>query len=284
MTKSTFDQILKDNVVNCAGYDCFSPTGYGAPYPTYYSRYFFNEFVTQMITDYPTHYEKYRQGRGSELVSINSKPPKMSCVGSSSRFCYLAFRNYHGVDFEHDCPIAGIRGTAPQMDTYFEDKNIFIEVKCHEIFDAHKMMLSNQYYNLLFGEGNDFGLETEGSEIVKKSKAFEIPIDKFGLEGKLSMIDFKQFICHLLGIKSHKKADETATLIYLFFKPKTTSQAQRDEINILFAKLKSEIKSVFESTPIKAFVQKNNIELKAVAEYAEVMSPLTTENAIILYQ
>lgn len=287
MNKSTFDKIIKENVVNAMGFDLFGPTGYPAQYPNHYNSYAFAEFVNHMQTSYKHHYDKYSSGRGNELVSINGKPPKMSSVASSSRFCYLAFRNCNCVDFEHNCPVDGISGTAPQMDAYFKNENIFAEVKCHEIFDAHKKTLSLQYFPLLFGEGNDFEFDEEkvgNFAIAKSGGEFEIPLDKFGLNGKVSMFDFKQFICHLLGIKSDKGADKAATLMYLFFKPKAATEEQRDEIDALFDKLNVEIKAVFESEPIKTFAKKNNIKLKAVAEYAEVMSPLTTENAIILYQ
>ena len=74
-----------------------------------------------------------------------------------------------------------------------------------------------------------------------------------------------------------------AALVYLFFKPKTSSNSQQAEIDQLFDELKTEIETIFNSLPIKTFVKKNNIQLKAIAQCAEVVAPITTENIIYLY-
>lgn len=289
MNKNTFDDILKQNVVNVTGFDFFGPNIYNGTFPNYYNCCAFDEFVTQMQTVYRQHYEKYSSGKGSELLPKDGKPPKMSSVASSSRFCYLSLRNVANVDFEHACPIKGIKGTPPQMDAYIAGANIFIEVKCHEIFDKHKKTLSKQYFSLLFGEKNDFGLENiaknELSEhgIKENGNEFEIPFDRLKMGKEPSMMDFKQFVCHLLGVKSHKKESEEATLVYLFFKPKALLKEQNDEINTVFDDLQAEIRDLFDNEHIKKFIGKNNIKLKAVAQYSEVMSPLTKENMIVLY-
>ena len=294
MNKITFDEILKKNIINTTGVDLF---GYNNTHSLYYNNYIFEKFVNQMLNDYPNHYYKYSRGKGSELKPQGNTPPKMASVASSSRFCYLALRNgatalggYGNVEFEHECRIDGITGTAPQMDAYIKNGNIFVEAKCHEIFDAHKITLSKQYFDLLFGESNDFGLEYIPQKkmsdygFVEKGNEFELPFDKMGIY-QPKMLDFKQMICHLMGIRSHKQQEETATLIYMFFKPKASTKEQNDEINAEFVKLTNEITTIFGSnvSPINRFAKKNNIKLKAVAQYAEVMSPLTVENLIQLY-
>ena len=287
MNKNAFDELLRQNVIYTTGMDLF---GYGIGnrnYPNYYCPSAFAIFVNQMMKDSFIHYEKYNAGKGSELKQYGDMPPKMASVASSSRFCYLALSKgtmalggSGEVDFEHSCPIKKIKGgTPPQMDAYVRNENIFIEVKCHEIFDSHKIILSDQYFDHLYGVGNDFGFEN----IPKgNAKTFEIPLSSFGAN-ESSMLDIKQLICHLLGIKYHKEQDEQATLVYLFFKPKTQSESQRIEIEQLFNDLTKEVEMVFNSKPIRNFAINNNIELKAVAEYSEVMSPLTKENMISLY-
>ena len=92
-------------------------------------------------------------------------------------------------------------------------------------------------------------------------------------------------ICHLLGIRSHKQPNEKATLVYLFFKPKVFKEEQRREIDTLFQALQKEIETVFggNNSPIRKFAEENHIQLKAIAQYSEVMSPLTEENRIVLF-
>lgn len=287
MEKNAFDELLKQNMINATGIDFFGYWIANRNYPNYYCADAFANFVHQMRDKYPSHYQKYNSGKGSELKQNGCTPPKMASVGSSSRFCYLALRKGANVfncskyvEFEHPCPIDKIKGgTPPQMDAYLKKENIFVEAKCHEIFDSHKIVLSSQYFGHLYGEGNDFGFE---SIKHNTSKSFEVPVSSFDVK-KSPMLDIKQLICHLLGIKSHKKQNEKATLVYLFFKPKVPLKVQQIEIDNLFFDLKTEIETIFNSSPIKNFTKNNNIELMAVAEYAEVMCPLTTNNILYLY-
>ena len=289
MDKTTFDNIIRENLINAASIDHLDTNSYSDEYPNYYNNSAFTSFVDQMKCDYKSAYAKYINGKGSELKPQKSAPPKMASVASSSRFCYLALRDgaevlggKDAVEFEYSCKnIKGIRGgTPPQMDAYIANDNIFVEVKCHEIFDTHKIVLSKQYKDLLCGQNSDFGFSsiTEYSE-----KEIAISSNEFGLKEDTAMFDTKQFICHLLGIKSNKDKDEKATLIYLFFKPKTPNLEQQSEIDRIFEELKDEIKNVFNNKSIQNFIRVNNIQLKAVAEYAEVMSSLTKDNMIILY-
>ena len=288
MNQNQFDKILKKNVINATDINPFEPIGYKKPYPAYYKDPIFLDFVHEMQTEFPKHFEKYNRGKGNELTPQNGSPAKMASVGSSSRFCYLALRHYgDAVDFEHECRIKGIKGgTAPQMDAYFKDSNTFVEVKCHEIFGSHDTQLSKQYIPLLFGKGNDFGLPVIEPEVVNGK--FEIPFKEMGITPP-KMFDVKQLLCHLLGVKSHNEADDrqdkkAPRLVYLFFKPKASTQEEQDAIDEAFKTLSGEIHDIFykDESCIKKFAQKNGIELIAIAEHAEVMGPLTDTNRIRL--
>ncbi len=283
MNKSAFDEIIKQNLIDRIGVDLFGYVINDKVYPSYYNNNVFSSFVYQMMNYYPLHYEKYSAGKGSELKPQNSTPPKMASVASSSRFCYIALRDCASVDFEHACPIKGIKGgTPPQMDAYIKESNTFIEVKCHEIFDEHTIKLSSQYYEMLFGDDNDFGFS---SKPVNTGTVFEISRSQFCVNDEQQMVDIKQLICHLLGIGSHKNKDEPATLVYLFFIPKVYNEKEKAEIDSVFCELKKEIEAIFgnDNSPIKSFAIKNNIQLKAIAQFSEVMSPLNAENMIYLY-
>ena len=283
MNKKTFDVILRQNVVNTDSSAVFGYAWNDRNYSDYYREDVFKKFADGMEREYPQHYQKYIRGKGSELKPNGDHPPKMASVGSSSRFCYLAFRNYDSVEFEHACPIDGIKGgTPPQMDAYFFGENIFAEVKCHEIFDSHKIELSAQYRNLLFCPNNDFGFPCLPAD---SNVPFTISGSAFGLRDAQTLVDIKQLLCHLLGIRSHKKPDEDATLLYLFFWPKVKDPLQKSALEMLFSALQAEICTVFggPQSPIRKFAEKNRVKLVAVAQYAEVMSPLTTENTVHLF-
>lgn len=242
MNKQQFDAIIKRNLEAKLGGGAF---GYiasegGEVYGNYYSNREFDFFLEEMKSPrYNSIFSAYN-GSKRELREHRERgkllPPKMASAASSSRFCYLALRDggsalggTGAVKFEYGCPICGIKGTAPQADACMEAEGIYIEAKCHEIFDAHKLELSKQYWGLLYGPGNDFGLpEREGPA----GKTFELSLRDFGIEGKSTMFDLKQFLCHLLGVKCQKKREPT--LCYLFFRPMATDTEEETQLAEVF--------------------------------------------------
>lgn len=204
MNKTEFDVLIKANITNALGCGIFGYTVNKTPprvYQNYFSNSVFSAFVAEMQLKFPKIHRLYAK----ELSSNGSAPPKMASVASSSRFCYLALRNGtdaldggETVKFEYGCKIDGISGGSPQLDAFIEIENIFIEAKCHEIFDPHTILLKAPYWEHIFGAGNDFGFEP----CEKTSTAeFEIALSAFGIEKTSSMFDIKQLLCHLLGIK-----------------------------------------------------------------------------------
>lgn len=212
-------------------------------------------------------------------------PPKMASVALSSRFCYLAlrdgykqFNNSEDIIFEHSCRIKGINATA-NLDAYIPKANIYFEVKCHEIFSQHSIYLKKSYWNLLYGQENDFGFSYAKYPDIDE---FKIELCNFGIKKQRIRFDIKQFLCHLWGIASQKDKDVPAKLVYLFFKPKMDLEIRRIQVEKVFEELQAEMKNIFSSKPIQIFISNNNIELSAIAEYAKVMEPLSKDNTIIL--
>lgn len=294
MKKVEFDELIKQNIKEVKGSDVF---GYKLPetrveqYSNYYSNDEFMSFIEEMKSSpYQEIYHAYNDGKGGELVVKNGRygkmPPKMASVASSSRFCYLALRNgAQGlggsgiVKFEHECKIKGVFGNAPQLDAYIPNENIYVEAKCHEIFDSHKVIMKEKYWKLIYGKNNYFGFDI----IEKPEKGdFEIPLSVFGLERDSSMFDIKQLICHLLGIEAQKRDIESATLVYLFFKPKAKTNNKQKAIDEVFAILQDEILKIFDSAPIQRFVTSRNIHLRAIMEHSEIMEPLSRNNTITI--
>ena len=299
MNRKDFDRVILHNLLkkypNAFGY--YSQL-LNKKYDTYYSNLVFSTFIDNMKSKNINHYHQYNSGNGSELKERKGIPPKMACVGSSSRFCYIALNDVNwensilkGVpEFEYSCPIDGIRGTSPQLDAFFKESNTYFEVKCHEIFEKHPVILSSAYWNLIYGEGNDFRFNVTGTlnHGKENSKQFQISLEEFGFhkEKEKSMFDIKQLLCHLLGIKYSKKKDEksqNAELVYLFFIPQCSDTNDSNKINREFKNLKREIITIFSSNPINQFCKTNNITLTAMAEKSEIMEPLSDKNTEIIY-
>lgn len=289
MDKKAFDEVIKSNLTKKEGEFSFGYDIQGKTYYHYYSNDAFRFFCSEMEKNYEDAYEEYAKGKGSELKERDSRygtmPPKMASVGSSSRFCYLALRDGTAalggsgkVKFEYGCKIDTIDGMPPQLDAFVKDDLIFIEVKCHEIFDSHKITMSRNYWQLIYGDNNQFGLTPASACDGEK---FDIPLSVFGIEKTCTRFDIKQLLCHLMGVASYKGDGRTKKLIYLFFKP--LSDSNQVEINEVFDCLKTEIDTIFQSEPITRFCKINGIELQAFAEEANIMTALTKENIIELH-
>ena len=280
MNKREFDNVILKNLEAKLGEDKFGyKTEDGRIYPMYYTEEEFDDFLAQAtLPEY----------KGSELEErTNSKgkitPPKMASVASSSRFCYLALKDgaeaiggTGEVVFEKECRIKGVGGTAPQLDAYVASGNIFVEAKCHEMFDKKTTVMRESYQQYIVGKKEGIGFNVLTNLKVEKGY-FNIPYDDFGFTKDFDSFDFKQFLCHLLGIACQRKP---AKLVYLYFKP--LNDTRQKDIDDVFEKLSAEIRMAFENRYIKAFCAENKIELQAVAEYSDVMVHLTDANRIYL--
>lgn len=285
MNKKEFDQIIKENLSAKISKDDFgySILGNSRVYDTYYENKVFDRFLEEMQSLYSSAYETYSRGKGSELTEHTGRygkvPPKMASVASSSRFCYLALRNgtealggTDQADFEQECIIDGIPGIAPQLDAYVKKENIYVEAKCHEIFDFHRITMKIKYWKLLYGD-----------KTAPAEDTFDIPLSAFGFspDKKTSMFDIKQFLCHLLGIAS--QPGESKKLVYLFFRPESDDKAIQKELDEVFLKLDEEINTIFNSDPIRKFCDLNHIKLQAVYECSKTMEALTKDNMKVIY-
>lgn len=288
MKKQEFDSFIRKNLA------AEGRIGFGYElskiYENYESRSAFSLFLDEMRASYPEAFLAYDSGKGSELREQSGRygrtPPKMACVASSSRFCYLALRDGAAslgggkVIFEHECRIDGIDGIAPQLDAFVPNGGIYVEAKCHEIFDAHRAVLKRKYWENIYGANNAFGFPVCETPMCE---TFEIPLSAFGIHKRYTMFDIKQFLCHLMGIASRPDSKKSARLIYLFFKPKMDCPQERAEIEAVFEELHREIGCIFRSDPIRSFTKANKIHLEAVAEYAKTMRPLRKNNMIVLF-
>lgn len=294
MNQKKFDQIILRNLITVKGIDKFRYKNVnGVVYDDYYSNREFDKFIEEMKSYNVAHHKSYVEGKGNETIPTDGgvKPPKMASVASSSRFSYLALRDGakhigigENVEFEAECAIKNKPGTQPQMDAFDKDTRTYIEVKCHEIFGNSKQKtLKEPYLDYVYGT-NDDGV---GFKLVVNERPqgeFAIPYKEFGMKEFPKYFDLKQFLCHLLGVAcANYKEKKSATLAYLFSKPKTDVEAEAIELFEVYNGLQVEIIAIFTSPAIVRFCEENNIKLKAYYEYAEIMEPLTPANTHCLF-
>lgn len=294
MKQKDFDDIIKANLLKHGKHEGkeYKQSDFGyrkGEYENYFEKNFFGNFIkTNNLPAY----------KGDELSEKGKRPPKMASVGSSSRFCYLALKDWaenkeNGIEFEKECKIDGICGMAPQLDAYIAKGNIYIEAKCHEIFTPHSIIMSVAYKNMLC---ENFGLQDKdlGKTTVNRKRKnpkykkgdnptveeyIKVPVEMLKIKPELfkvnkeeTMFDIKQFLCHLSGIASSKKG--RAKLVYMFFRPLCEDENEQRKIDEVFRELKDEIETVFHENRIKNFCKRHGIDLCAVVQSARVMEAL----------
>lgn len=250
-----------------------------------YDRYFSEKMklMYRLSDRVKLRFEPEKSGKATSGKEFSSG--KFYSVASSSRFAVASFTKkknekldyiesiiINGIEekismpeFEHDTPITGIEEGkhCPQMDFFFKTQNgtFFIEAKNHEILDNHKSIeLSSSYlkteaFEKLGLEGETCEREYTDSEgkvhryiSLKKydaDKKHLLLASDFKCELKTSHFDFKQFLCHLMGIWSYaqKNSGETIYFYYLIYKNKLYEEMFDEK---LYDRLESEVKTVFD--------------------------------------
>jgi hypothetical protein len=217
----------------------------------------------------------YTTGKGNEFST-----GKFYSVGSSSRFVVSSFSKCDKTiiapieaidnnlitdfDFEHPCPIGDKFPIPPQLDASFKigQSQYFIEAKCHEIFDLHKRLQLKEKYEeplkeliLLIKNEHIKSCSLKYGRIYKynyigksKNDVFELLTSKdFGVDRKSTHFDFKQFLCHLIGIISDKA--ENKKFYYLFYRYDNKAKDENFNFSKTYCQLEKELGGV-----AKAFV------------------------------
>ncbi len=272
-------------------------------FPFYFTNSIFKDFCEIMEKDEDA-FKSYSNGSGGELKERNTRygkvPPKMASVASSSRFIYLTFRDKDqrfkrikalvgdksleegDFKFEDILDIEGVANAKPNLDASYktDKKAIYIEAKCHELFDSHSLRWRKAYFErsgefesgVLLGElglseteacvldENGKLVEFRRKENGKEQVYHELKRSAFGLqqEGRL-YLDVKQFVCHLLGI-AHDGFDDHE-LVYLYFKPEGL-EGLLEDFQDEYVALERQFKAFANSPAISYFCKNKKIKLK----------------------
>lgn len=193
--------------------------------------------------------KRYDEGEGNEFNT-----GKYYSVASSSRFATACFSKKSEdkpvslleeieiggtqkkckIELEKGLEVLSKNGdviSKPQMDVVIDtgDDIYFIEAKCHEIFDNHKSIkmkwkyMESEMMKSFLGDCSNISelLIKENKKQVSYigiNNEFLSPQD-FGCNLKTNHFDFKQFLCHLMGIMSYQKSKgKQIHFYYLFYK------------------------------------------------------------------
>ncbi len=169
-------------------------------------------------------------------------------------------------EFEHDTPVTGIKENSrcPQMDFFFKTKTgrtYFIEAKNHEIMDSHKSIeLRASYkdtdaFKRLGLEGDpcerkyvDYeGKEHQYISLIHDNddKKHFLHASDFGCKLKTFHFDFKQFLCHLMGIWSYAQNNPSEE-IYFYYLIYRNRLYEKNYGGNLYKELEAEVKTIFE--------------------------------------
>ena len=170
-------------------------------------------------------YDTFKKEINSPQPYPKDKPTqmryKMCSVASSSRLCYLNFKSLNA-EFEQ---IINNQGCHPNFDAHLNEyngnKNVYIECKCHEIVNSWSLRMAADPYQKLLEDY--FGIHYDSFPDKNKKLWIKVGFKEFlGVEtingvscGKY--FDFKQFLCHVIGLLGLKR--ERPTLQYVFFEP-----------------------------------------------------------------
>lgn len=249
--------------------DCFG--FYISKYNTVYNRYFsdkkidFKSYLSKKIIE---RYEpENKKTSGNEFSS-----GKFYSVASSSRFVVSSFTENNTkekldyirtikingkqelikfIEFEHDTEVDANLFRTPKLDVYFEteDNNVyFIEAKCHEIFESHKLIkISKSYLNTESFKELGLNLEIICHAKDNSGKEIHFAFEDFGCNGITTFhFDTKQFLCHLMGILTYARRTDNKNkkihFYYLFFKNNFYAENYNNKI---YKELEKEVKIIF---------------------------------------
>jgi len=239
----------------------------------FYDRYLSKELNIEKHLS-PDIKKNYGEGKGNELSS-----GKFYSVASSSRFAVSCFSEMSttgkvellkkikingkiedvNISLEEGLHIEGMpnNATTPQMDVEIKTNSndtYFIEVKCQEILDNHKSIklkakyLNTELFNMLLPQNKDISQENGKTvDYIGKNNQFLTATD-FNCNLSTTHFDFKQFLCHLMGILSYKKtkSSEKIHFYYLLYRNEEYLKLPNDSNKQLYVELEAEMSVIFE--------------------------------------
>ena len=168
-------------------------------------------------------------------------------------------------EFEHDTPVTGIKENSrcPQMDFFFKTKTgktVFIEAKNHEIMDSHKSIELRASYK----DTDAFkALGLQGKTYERKysdnkgnvhqyislihdndDKKHFLQASDFGCKLKTFHFDFKQFLCHLMGIWSYAQNNPSEEIYFYYLIYNRLYEGTYG--GNLYKELEAEVKTIFD--------------------------------------
>ena len=209
--------------------ECGYKASNGKLYTAYYTNYEWETFKDEMKQNYNSAYKDFKDGNGGEIDERGQYPPKMASYGSSSRFIYEQSRDIQNFQFEKKLGICIPARNEKQeaeasLDGYLEEKNIYVEAKCREIYNRSDPEFNNKYdeFYTFLTENTQGRFKFDVVESCDKKGEISKKVHFLWDNERIQHFDFKQVLCHLLGIAKdtiNRPKSITPTLLYLVYKP-----------------------------------------------------------------
>jgi len=195
--------------------------------------------------------EQFDNGKGGEMREYTRNgityPPKMASYASSSRFMYEMGKDIEGFIFEKQLD-TGLGGYPANLDGYLEEKNLFVETKCHEFYSHTKAELREGHKTIY--DAATKSLDPKFSYYAPDGIGGKVSFKWDGHDCKA--FDLKQMFCHFCGIANLvlKGGKSKINFIYLIYRPTCEildnigSESDRNKITELFHEEKKIAQSI----------------------------------------
>ena len=212
----------------------------------------------------------------SKELKHNSQGVKMCSIASSSRFCYLTSHTIltdmdelEKTDVRNGC-------CHPNFDGYDSKSGTFYEFKCHEFCStSHDKLTSLNYLPLL---KDIFGIDCHNPKELRFSD-FGLVIKDDPLINAINF-DFKQFLCHIIGLLSVAEKRNPPKLNYVWVVPR---EPDNEELNRFVDYIKGQIEDVFKQAgAMDVFVRGEKGKLREFVTFALGIVPANDIHDFVL--
>lgn len=197
----------------------------------YMSKETWESFLKKMTK---LHRAQFNDADGGELEEkrYGICPPKMASYGSSSRMIYNYSHMVAGFEFEKQLPTRV--GHTANLDGYLfkDDKDIYVEAKCREIYSSHKGSKINNVYKKVYDFIKERYKDFNYIDTKQPCKEGYFKCTFKYDDKEIAHFDIKQLICHFLGISAsilEGKQNRSVKFIYLIYNPELVKDCLCEE-------------------------------------------------------
>lgn len=216
----------------------------------------FEDNLIELVSNWTDIKKEFENGDGSELVSIDNRPPKFKSIFSSAALCVnnfaiikkiisqsgdislLDFNGFYSSNFETKLT-TGLRGHSPNLDFTAENDLVFIGIESKFTEILTPKLPNEKRYGKSYGNLEPY----YKSKKVDFLNGFKESVIKYYIDYADKMhLDASQLIKHTLGLINKSNFQKKPILLYIYWVPVNWSdfdvyKIHKDEIDIFCTKL-----------------------------------------------